>query len=139
MSEPPIVGSLGEPEEPVDAGSLLYDPTTLMPVTEAPEEVEGGGMGWLLGAGAVVLIGAGALFVWGGGEPADEDVDTDLPPMVQTVAPADVITDTLIALRRSIARGTPWGETTWAETTAAKLGLVLTPRARGRPRKEIRE
>lgn len=47
--------------------------------------------------------------------------------------------DTLIALRRSIARGMPWGETTWAERTAAKLGLVLTPRSRGRPRKEVRE
>ncbi len=47
--------------------------------------------------------------------------------------------DELVALRRNIARGTPWGETTWAERIAARLGLQLEPRPRGRPRKEPRQ
>ena len=37
------------------------------------------------------------------------------------------------------ARGTPWGETAWAERIAARLGLRLEPRPRGRPRKEAPE
>ncbi len=43
--------------------------------------------------------------------------------------------DTLIALRRCIVRGTPWGGPTWAGNMAARLGLDLAPRPRGRPRK----
>jgi putative transposase len=42
----------------------------------------------------------------------------------------------LDTLRRSIARGTPYGPGDWVSRTAAALGLDLTLHARGRPRKE---
>jgi putative transposase len=38
------------------------------------------------------------------------------------------------ALRRAVARGSPFGEESWAVATAKKLGLLSTLRARGRPR-----
>ena len=38
----------------------------------------------------------------------------------------------LEALRRSVVRGAPFGETTWQEQTAKRLGLESTLRARGR-------
>ena len=38
----------------------------------------------------------------------------------------------LEALRRSVLRGAPFGETTWQERTAKRLGLESTLRARGR-------
>ncbi len=41
----------------------------------------------------------------------------------------------LEALRRSVVRGAPFGESSWQERTAKKLGLQSTLRARGRPRK----
>ena len=41
----------------------------------------------------------------------------------------------LTALRRSVNRGTPFGDTVWAEETAANLGLESSLRSRGRPRK----
>ena len=41
----------------------------------------------------------------------------------------------LAALRRSVVRGLPFGEESWQETTAKKLGLQSTLRARGRPPK----
>jgi putative transposase len=39
------------------------------------------------------------------------------------------------ALRRSMARGQPYGSDDWREATAARLGLGSTLRPRGRPRK----
>jgi putative transposase len=42
----------------------------------------------------------------------------------------------LAALRRSVARGCPYGEPLWSEQTARRLGLESTQRPRGRPRKE---
>jgi len=39
------------------------------------------------------------------------------------------------ALRRSVARGAPYGSPSWMAETAAALGLESTLRARGRPRK----
>jgi putative transposase len=42
------------------------------------------------------------------------------------------------ALRRSVVRGTPFGDTAWQETTAERLGLESTLRPRGRPRKAKR-
>ena len=39
------------------------------------------------------------------------------------------------AIRRSIARGSPFGGATWMEQMVAKLGLETTLRPRGRPRK----
>jgi putative transposase len=39
------------------------------------------------------------------------------------------------ALRRSVERGTPFGEERWTERTATRLGLDSTLRPRGRPRK----
>jgi putative transposase len=41
----------------------------------------------------------------------------------------------LAALRRSAARGTPFGEAGWQQRTAERLGLQSTLRRRGRPRK----
>lgn len=41
----------------------------------------------------------------------------------------------LAAVRRSIARGTPYGGKRWTHRTAARLGLESTLRPRGRPRK----
>jgi putative transposase len=41
----------------------------------------------------------------------------------------------LVALRRSVVRGSPFGEASWQERTAKRLGLQSTLRARGRPRK----
>ena len=41
----------------------------------------------------------------------------------------------LEALRNSVNRGAPWGGPTWAERTAAHLGLEASLRPRGRPRK----
>jgi putative transposase len=40
------------------------------------------------------------------------------------------------ALRRSVNRGTPWGDSRWQSLTAVKLALESTLRPRGRPRKE---
>jgi putative transposase len=41
----------------------------------------------------------------------------------------------LKALRRSVVRGIPFGEESWQEQTAKRLGLESTLRPRGRPRK----
>jgi putative transposase len=41
----------------------------------------------------------------------------------------------LAALRRSVVRGTPFGESSWQERTAKRLNLQSTLRARGRPSK----
>ena len=40
----------------------------------------------------------------------------------------------LAALRRSVARGTPYGSPAWIESTAKKLGLESTLRRPGRPK-----
>ena len=40
----------------------------------------------------------------------------------------------LASLRRSVERGTPFGETEWQEATAKSLGLESSLRPRGRPR-----
>jgi hypothetical protein len=39
----------------------------------------------------------------------------------------------LIALRGSAQRGNPFGDSTWIESTAQRLGLVSTINPRGRP------
>ncbi len=41
----------------------------------------------------------------------------------------------LAALRRSVARGAPFGEAAWQEQTAQALGLESALRRRGRPNK----
>ena len=41
----------------------------------------------------------------------------------------------LVALRRSVERGVPYGSAPWQKKTIAKLGLESTLRPRGRPRK----
>ena len=43
----------------------------------------------------------------------------------------------LAALRRSVVRGAPFGEDSWQERTAKRLGLESTLRARGRPWKSL--
>jgi putative transposase len=45
----------------------------------------------------------------------------------------------LEALRRSVSRGTPFGEERWQKSTAEQLGLQSTLRTRGRPRKGSKE
>ena len=45
----------------------------------------------------------------------------------------------LAALRRSIARGTPYGDEKWAGLIAKRLGLESSLRPRGRPRKYPRK
>ena len=42
----------------------------------------------------------------------------------------------LKALRHSLARGTPFGDTHWQTKTAAILGLESSLRPRGRPKKQ---
>ena len=42
----------------------------------------------------------------------------------------------LAALRKSVARGQPFGDPAWQEDTARQLGLESTLRPRGRPRKQ---
>jgi putative transposase len=42
----------------------------------------------------------------------------------------------LMALRRSVARGAPYGDELWQQQTVVALGLESTLRPRGRPRKE---
>jgi putative transposase len=44
----------------------------------------------------------------------------------------------LEAVRRSVQRGQPYGDDSWAKQAAARLGLESTFRARGRPRKPAR-
>jgi putative transposase len=41
----------------------------------------------------------------------------------------------LAAIRRSVARGQPYGSDVWVRETSHELGLEATLRARGRPRK----
>jgi putative transposase len=43
------------------------------------------------------------------------------------------------AVRRSVARGSPFGGPSWVEETAKSLRLESTLRQRGRPRKAINE
>jgi len=43
------------------------------------------------------------------------------------------------ALRRSIARGSPYGSEHWTKLTATRLGLQHTLNPRGRPRKEAKK
>jgi len=45
----------------------------------------------------------------------------------------------LAGVRRSVERGTPWGDEGWAEVTARRLGLEFTLHPRGRPRKEAKK
>lgn len=42
----------------------------------------------------------------------------------------------LVAIRRSVARGQPFGDDRWVEATAKRLGLDSTLRKRGRPKKQ---
>ena len=41
----------------------------------------------------------------------------------------------LAAVRRSVQRGNPFGETLWSEEMARRLGLESTLRPHGRPKK----
>jgi putative transposase len=45
----------------------------------------------------------------------------------------------LVALRRSVNRGTPFGDDAWVLKTAKKLGLMPSLRPRGRPRKTMKK
>ncbi len=57
---------------------------------------------------------------------------------IETVNVAHTSTE-LANLRRSVARGAPYGDADWQRTTAATLGLEHTLRPRGRPRKLTRQ
>jgi putative transposase len=41
----------------------------------------------------------------------------------------------LTALRRSVSRGCPFGDSSWTRRTASQLGLESSLRSQGRPRK----
>jgi putative transposase len=43
----------------------------------------------------------------------------------------------LAAIRRNVAKGTPYGSEQWVTQTAARLGLASTLRPRGRPGKYL--
>jgi|SRR6516225_2239126 hypothetical protein len=43
----------------------------------------------------------------------------------------------LAGVRRSVTTGRPFGSTGWVEATARALGIQLTSRPRGRPRKPL--
>src|SRR6266571_238342 len=45
----------------------------------------------------------------------------------------------LSALRRSTARGTPFGSERWMQRVARRLGLESSDRRRGRPKKDLKE
>jgi putative transposase len=45
----------------------------------------------------------------------------------------------LEALRRSVNRGTPFGDEAWVSRTASDLGLEASVRPRGRPRKSMKK
>ncbi|MEX2174563.1 MAG: hypothetical protein WD872_09385 [Pirellulaceae bacterium] len=40
----------------------------------------------------------------------------------------------LVAIRRSVQRGVPFGDQSWTKRAVAKLGLETTLRPRGRPK-----
>jgi putative transposase len=40
-------------------------------------------------------------------------------------------------VRRSVQRGQPYGDESWARRVAVRLGLESTFRPRGRPRKQV--
>jgi putative transposase len=42
----------------------------------------------------------------------------------------------LAALRRSVQRGCPFGEALWSDQMVRRLGLEMTIRPHGRPRKQ---
>jgi putative transposase len=42
----------------------------------------------------------------------------------------------LEALRRSVRRGCPFGDPSWSDRTVRRLGLEMTVRPHGRPRKQ---
>jgi hypothetical protein len=43
----------------------------------------------------------------------------------------------LLAVRRAVTTGCPYGTEGWVAAMAKRLGLDLAPRPRGRPRKEV--
>jgi putative transposase len=47
-------------------------------------------------------------------------------------------TEELARLRECVNRGSPYGDQTWRENAAMKLGLESTIRPRGRPRNDIK-
>jgi len=47
--------------------------------------------------------------------------------------------ESIEAVRQSVARGLPFGAAAWQRSVAARLGLQVTLRPRGRPRKERRK
>jgi REP-associated tyrosine transposase len=68
------------------------------------------------------------LTAWpGGGRPA-------LAAWLESVNRPETVAE-LAAVRRSVARGAPYGEPAWTERTAGRLGLESTLRPRGRPPK----
>jgi len=56
------------------------------------------------------------------------------PNWLQSVQQA-LTAEELVLLRRSVLRGTPFGDPKWQQRIVAKLGLESTVRPRGRPRK----
>ena len=86
-----------------------------------PEDWPWSSLAWrLAGAGSSVVLDEG---------PAER------PSQWLRIVTAPHSEEELIALRRCVQRGTPFGTKTWMARTARRLGLESTLRARGRPRK----
>lgn len=81
----------------------------------------------------------GSLYRWSRGTTAEKALLSawPLPRAANWVEHVNTLASEaeLASLRRSIARGVPFGPAAWIEATAARLGLESTLRPRGRPRK----
>ena len=90
-------------------------------------------------SGSVALERACGNSVQGGGDPGAPGLDAWPVPAgsewLETVNRAETEAE-LAALRRSVTRGAPFGDTAWQERTAKRLGLESTLRPRGRPSKK---
>ena len=82
----------------------------------------------------------GSLYRWFSGTAAEKDVLSRWPLRrnADWVAHVNSVQteSELVAIRRSVQRGTPFGDETWATTTTKKLGLEITNRPQGRPKRK---
>jgi len=81
----------------------------------------------------------GSLYRWKYGTPAEKQLLSSwpLPRLANWIEHVNkpLTTGELDAIRRSIRRGRPLGDSQWAENIARRLGLETTLRPRGRPKK----
>ena len=81
----------------------------------------------------------GSLYRWKYGTPAEKQLLSSwpLPRLANWIEHVNkpLTTGELDAIRRSIRRGRPLGDSQWTENIARRLGLETTLRPRGRPKK----